>query len=308
MTSEERENLVALRLEKDAVLLRESAKLQERLSFHMVPLYFFRDNAERGNLLSTGSGVLLRLKDRYFILSAGHCVRDAQYGDTAIGIRTSKHRFAPTFVGFSYRKDASNDYGFWEVSRLDAGIIRAGSRVFLSEHSIEVLTSEELRLKNDWMVLSGYPGAITVGDPQEAPSARLLAYSTIISGLDPAPTSRLYPPPTSDYEIDLWVPAVGNIDSLAEEPTRVDVPVLRGASGGGCWRSGVWESPETWTPNKLRLVGVHSGSCDRIEVEDGTEHVFAREYLIANHLRLIAQEDSDMHDFVCERWPQLEAG
>jgi hypothetical protein len=294
----------ALASELDAVLLRRTAELQEKIAFHTVPLYFFRGKAERGDQPPSGSGVLLRLQDRHFILTAGHCVRISLGGEIAVGITDRLHTFIPRLDRCAYVENGEGDYGFWEVPPANASTIASKSRVFLSHRSIEILTSRELRNANDWLVLGGYPGILASINREEGPTARLLAYSTVISGVDPAPTSTIEPPPSSENEVDLWVPAAGNIDTVGSRGA-VDVPALGGASGGGCWRSGVRPSPERWEPAKMKLVGVHTGSCKPVRSTDGTNHAFAREGLIANHLRLIAREYEDLRPFLYDRWPQL---
>lgn len=290
----------------DEILLREAAALQQKIGFHTVPLFFFNGNAAVGNVPTVGSGVLLKLCDHYFIVTAGHCVQDAGSpgrDEIVVGIRTSQHRFSPRLDRRGYIKTNERDIGFFEVPPSDAQIIEANGKVFLSHTSLVLKTSGELHQINDWMVLAGYPRSIIEGRVETQPGVRLLAYSTTIENTGDAPATRMRPPPGEDV-VDLWVPSDGNIATFPVAGGTANVPLLRGASGGGCWLANIRTQSTHWKPQSIQLVGIHTGSCDTVEI-DGAQHVFAREALIAQHIRLIVSEYDDVHSFALREWPDI---
>jgi hypothetical protein len=302
-------DLRSLREEQDATLIREAQPLQAKLGLHTVPVFFLKGKPEEGNVTGAGSGILFHLEDRYFILTAGHCVKDGKSADNlAVHVTTHPRRFTLYIVNsdFHFVDDGKGgDYGFWEVAERDAMQMQAINRTFLSADSIEVLTSGDLKERNDWMVLSGYPDKLTKKTPRST-TVRLLQYSTIIAGTGSAPTSELETVAKPTDIVDLWVPQTGNVDALADDPSEIDVPSLRGASGGGCWYSQVRALREGWTPEKIKLVGIHTGTCQATQRGDGSTHVFAREALIANHLRLIANTCGESKAYIDNRWPELD--
>ena len=295
--------------EPDLVLLqsKQAKELQQRLVLHTVPLYFFQGSTRDGRCSSSGSGVLIKLASRYFILTAGHCVLEAGLASSnaiAVGIKAGPHRFEPNLERRGNSMAVGIDVGYFEVPPIDAATIESsGSRVFLSENSLYVASGDELQTQNDWMVISGYPSAIREGDSTN-PGSKLLLYSTTIAGTGDAPASILEPKAGRD-ELDLWIPEDGNIDTLSVSQQTATVPELRGSSGGGCWKAGVRPHPETWDVSRLCLVGIHTGSGVRTQI--GTEtHSFAREHLLAHFLRLIACDYPDLRSHIAKKWPNLQ--
>lgn len=298
----------SLAAQEDAILLRSAEDVRFKLGLHTVPLFFLTGSGEIQRSTGNGSGVLVKLGARFFILTAGHCVVESTDRSIAVGITDTPHRFTPHLVssGFRYKLGTEIDFGYWEVPAADVGWIKANGRVFLSEAGIEVITTEECLTRDDWMVLGGYPDELVNGDRHTRPGARLLGYSTILAGKGIAPPSRLTRTHLQYEVIDLWVPREGNIDATANPPDEIDVPALSGASGGGVWLGGVRPTPLEWSNSKMRLVGVHSGSCLPFEI-NGERHVFSREILLGHHLHLIATDYSDLREALLARWPTINS-
>lgn len=297
--------------EQDVVLLRseQANELQQTLVLHTVPLYFFRGSTRDGRCSSSGSGVLVKLGGRYFILTAGHCVREAGAASTdaiVLGMKMGAHRFEPNLQSRGDSLAQGIDVGYFEVPPADGAIIESsGTRVFLSENSLCIASGDDLHEQNDWMVISGYPSAMINGDKSRNPGARMLVYSTTIAGTGEAPESRLNPKAGRD-EVDLWIPQKGNVDTLSEAQQTMTVPELRGSSGGGCWKAGVRpHQDKPWDVRSIRLVGIHTGSCDSMQIGAET-HTFAREHLLAHFLRLIAHDYPDLSPHISEKWPDLD--
>lgn len=295
--------------EPDAVLLRQEndAAILEALTYYTVPIMFFRAGADRENLLpqdyeGNGSGVLFHLSGYHFILSAGHCVEDYQKQPCAFGVDNGPHCYAPPrwHSGYRYTGVGERDFGYILIPEDQVGRFTSGNRVFLSRDRVEPLSSAETRTHNDWMILAGYPSAIQ----QKASNglgARLLSYPTTLAGLGNAPASELNSPAQAVEYVDLWVPQMGV--QPASDYAEVEVPLLGGASGGGCWRAGVRGRPSAtpWTADRMKLSGLHVSSPRK-----QMAHRFAREILVGHHLRLIAEELPAVKPAIFDRWPSLQ--
>ncbi|WP_297362778.1 hypothetical protein, partial [Acidiferrobacter sp.] len=272
----------------DTVHFRLAKKLEEKIRRHTVQLHFFRGETKERERRGSGSGTLVKLKDRYFILSAGHCVDDAGSPDLdeiAVLITTSPHEFKPKLIRRARYPDV--DVGFFEVPCTDASTIEAKDRVFLSEGSISIMSAEDLKARNDWMCIGGYPGVLMEQKTDTGAGSRLLVYSTIIAGTGetPKPTEA---PERRCGMLDLWVPPSGNVLTTEHTNQPVAIPTLSGASGGGCWLLRVRPHKVNWSADDISLVGTHVGSWE--ETVSGEKHLFGREILLSWHLVLIAKE------------------
>jgi hypothetical protein len=297
----------ALLAEPDAILLREkvSEKINEFISWYTIPLFFFY-----GDDLSTpkkqGTGILFHLNRHGFVLTAGHCVRD--YLDAracAVTITRQRHTFEAKFgrCPFVYRPETSIDIGVMEIPANKYESYRSYDRNYLEPHRILVHSSADLTRANDWMILGGYPSEIAKPEPGGA-GMRLLTYSTTLAGLPPAPLSPLTPPEPSIQAIDLWVPARG-LQAFPLHKSDVTLPLFGGASGAGCWKTGVRPEPAKFDADKpsLQLSAIHVGSTDPLPQFDHAR--FAREVLIGHHLRLLADTFPEVRSDVLRSWPSL---
>ena len=299
-------NIDDLLADEGAALLRTAGEVRTTLARHAVPLYFFRDTPDPSNYVGQGSGVLVKILSRYFILTAGHCISAAGSGKIVVGVLSRTHCFVPALCRNAYRCDygTEHDFGFWEVPAVDASTIKLTDRIFLSETQIAILTHNECMARDDWMILGGYPGEIAVGQTGVKPGARLLAYSTILSGTREAPVSTIGRVHNGHHVVDLWVPKTGNLESTVSPPEPISIPSLSGASGGGCWLTGLKGKGAAWLPQDMQLVGIHSGSCAEVVINN-ERHVFAREILLGHHLNLIAHEYEDLRQHVASLWPSI---
>jgi hypothetical protein len=286
----------------DAVLFREeeSAALLQRLTFYTVPIWFFPSGDPVGGRpgeieAEVGSGVLLEIAAEHFILTAGHCVEHYQKFPSAFGVENSPHRYMPGRSEHSKfvcendsRESGKRDFGYIHISP-DQVVRFRGNRVFVSLDRVAVLTSEELRGANDWIAASGYPRALT-GQTTRGHFLRLLAPYTVVAGVCGAPQSDLTPLDPQGLEfVDLWL------------PPEMKVPVLRGMSGGGCWKTNVRPARPKWSDGDIKLTGIHIASTD-----DSQKDRFMREVLIGHHLKLIARGFPNLRSEIFGRWPQLE--
>jgi hypothetical protein len=224
-------DLTELLKERDGVLLGRAAEIQQFLGMFTVPLFFFHRKAEPGGVTGYGSAVLVKLADRFFALTAGHCVLDAGDGEIVMLITEHRHRFVPHLVavGLGLAHGTERDFGFWEISPIDAKVIQANNRQFLAERRIEVMLEKDCVARNDWVIVGGYPGAMQVGNLQGEVGVRLLGYTTVMAGQGVAPASPTARTYSEIGAIDLWLPDDGNVKAEGIEFNPIDLPDLAGA-------------------------------------------------------------------------------
>jgi hypothetical protein len=294
--------------EPDAVLmLKENDRaLLEFITPYTVPIIFFAQDAKRETLSDldvddVATGILIEIGGQHFIATAGHCVR--KYRRTklnAFGVSTNPHCYIPEKWPNEFVDDDSTgeDYGYIHIPSTEVSNFTSGKCVFAGMNRIQPMTSEEIRAKNDWMIISGYPFLIQE-QREDRFGARLLMYPTTLSATGEAPPSTL-PVRNCIEHADLWVPRNTAV-MPAEDYESTEVPLLGGASGGGCWLAGVRNSSSPWVVSNLRLVGTHAISTKDIMVT----HKFAREISIGHHLRLIADKMPVVRKHILDRWPFL---
>lgn len=280
--------------------IKYAAELQEKIQRHTVPVFFFRDDEQSQHPFDRGSGTLVKLKDYFYILTAGHCA-NLNFSEIAVGIRKERHRFMLKPVARGWVHDTTQgDFGYFQIEPDKAAQMGAAMRVFLGEKSIEVVSARELRERADFMIVSGYPGKVT------EQGAALVVYSTNLASTGNAPESSLDPSGPTAQNIDLWIPVDGNVDTLSENAWPTDVPDLGGASGGAIWRMGFPTDGTAWDPSTMRLVGTHCGENKTpATLPDGSAHRFARASLLGNHLTLIARDNPDLREYITTTWPAV---
>jgi hypothetical protein len=273
----------------------------EVLGYYTAAMFFLGEdrNFDKAGI---GSGVLVKLAERYFMLTAGHCAKDYQSGRTAIGIaRNEPHRFTPQISRVSFRLDESRgiDFGYIEVPAIHAGTFSSRSKLFMSLNRILVETAEQLKQDKDRMVVAGYPGEMTQKSTATKHGTHGYDFfynSTIIAGTGNASPSTIPAPVAGMQTIDLSVAPEAQINTTSGQFEEMQIPRFRGMSGGGCWRS-CFVTGANWEPSHMKLVGIHIGS-----PQDGR---FSREVLIGHHLRLIAEDYSDLQTTIYSAWPDL---
>lgn len=295
------ENLPILIHAADGPIAR-GKELQERLQRFTVPIFrFINDKPEPADC---GSGVLLKVGKRAFVLTAGHCVR-GDYDWIALGVRSHTHRFTFQPAGSNYVYSERGDFGYYLISPDSVETIAAGSRIFLSEKSVEVLSVSEHYASRDFVALGGYPMQ-RMNYRDGGTGTSLLVYSTTPAGGEHAPASNFIPAINDiRHEIHAWIPQQENVHTLADSPTPATIGELRGASGGGWWSTHLNRAP--WQPSNVKLIGTHVATGrDVAETDDGLRHRFSRVSLVGKHLALIARDFPDLHDHIHSTWPAVK--
>jgi hypothetical protein len=180
--------------EPDAILFREAKALDLELSYFTVPLTVTKGDNFPDDLLWYGSGVLVKIVNHHFLFSAGHCIRDIDNHSVFLAIDSKKHRFKLQLGKKNYVKTESGlDYGYCEISPIDASMIEAKKKIFLSTNRINVLNRRTLLKANDWIVVSGYPGDKRKEVQPQNLGIQQVHVSTIACGTGVAPWSRIQP-------------------------------------------------------------------------------------------------------------------
>lgn len=286
----------------DAVLVKESRNVDKWLEDFTLPLIYLN---EKKQIRGCGSGVLLRLGERYFILTAGHCVSLSIGKKVALAIEKAGKFFIPTFANKNYidKKDYKNDFGYFELAPVDARYFETKRMVFMSSNRLKISSMQELKKLDDWVVVSGFPDKNQERDKErQYVSLQQLHVSTVLAGTGRAPVSHFLP--LGKNVIELWISESGCVESTAPGYPEVPVPNLGGASGGGCWKSNVRPLHDNWTPNEMKLIGIHIATESKVKIH-GEFHYYYRSSSITCHLLLLSQDYPDLHDMIFDIWPVL---
>src|SRR5207244_9269710 len=145
-----------------------------------------------------------------------------------------------------------------------------------------------------------------VEESEDGHAYRMLAYSTTIAGLGGVPASVIPSPHPSMRVLDLCRPLAGQLLTFPTGELRdYRLPSLKGASGGGCWKSGVRPEPSAFDVHAIRLSGIHIGATKNPADTHIGPCLFMREVLVGHHLRLIADTVPEVRERAFDYWPQL---
>lgn len=270
----------------DAVLFKMGNEIDRHVSNYTVPIVFFDGEPSKITRKGNGSGILVRIKHKYFILTAGHCVYYSNGLNKILIIDDKPHRFEPEIIKSNYifNQSSGMDWGYFEITKHDADTIQSKKKVFLNYENILIINRETLREENDWLIINGYPDALAQPLDTHANYQALFVISTI-AGVGCAPESVL---DQNDFSFDIWSPKEGNIDVTTDTYDDAKMEKLSGSSGGGCWKTDVRPYPEKWNLSKLKLIGIYIGSYETIIENENC--LFYRSIFVSNHLKMIADD------------------
>lgn len=301
MTDHKLERLNARLAQPDGIVFRSDIEIVDEISPFVTALV-----GPQGPGL--GSGVLVSLWERHFILTAGHVVRAVQElkglpVQLVIANQSHNAKFDLVQRGFVCgNDDDDSDYGFFELPAYDASRVKARDKFFASYKRLHV--SAHLA-DDDVYVVSGFPADLADRGLSQT-WMKPCFWAAEPAGTRNVPASS---GPTSPYVrvIDLCIdPEDGlTLDFWDRNKTpwtlrpKDNVDPMPGVSGGPCWRTFVRDAPETWDPKRLRLVGTHRGHTK--------DNKYARQVGIGHHLQLIATAYPDLKGRIYEEWPAVEA-
>lgn len=221
------------------------------------------------NLSSLGSGTLLAVGDAFFVLSAGHVLREAKERDATVGIGSGNSKFVATTRNWLISGGSSgtdeHDIAMYQLTREEAFRLSGAEFVRIGDVSFEV------DLSNSFFVVCGFPAlwskspSATGDDPM---LTKLLIYGTTLynkeaRALEGFDAERHF---LLDARQDEMYNDAGDIVGFR---TRGGFPApfpnaLGGISGCSVWRMGsMGVHPRHW--GAPQLVGVETAVYSRIQ-------------------------------------------
>lgn len=248
-------------------------------------------NVEGGYLWATG--VLLRIRDKHFILTAAHVfdywktrpipinVTDKVFGNQWFPIGEATLRRPPTIQPENRLIDDLYDMCVCDVpSRTANRIVAGGECRFLELSEVDPWDNEDLR---NLYTVFGFPGELNPYNPSATSvGSNACAFTTFIYG--------------GEHGDIPWGPAdvgVGILMDYGADTTRDDSdqpvppPDPHGMSGGGMWRVAEHGCDmANWSTRDLKLIGVQSAWYEDQQVLRGTR--------IEHHLGMIYRGHEDL--------------
>lgn len=257
------------------VLEKVRDKVLPRIVNATVPFYAVQND----EVVRDRSGVLLRVADEHFILTASHYLKEIVNANIYLYVGWDKNEEVPIPI---------HEAQFYttEVNSRDVAVIRLTTEVgwTLSETyspiSLHEIKPEQDRSRGLFLVV-GYPQAWLRVLPGKLES-------------DPLPfLTRFYegsPRPTADVTYDPAIHALFGFTREAlqgSELTVVQLPEFKGIQGiSGC---GIWrvcdfdKSFDNWRPEQCKLVAIQHRYFEKEGYVQGTWIRFAMEKLIADY-------------------------
>jgi hypothetical protein len=187
-----------------------------------------------------GTGVLVQLKDQYFVLTAGHCV-DAwaatKENDVLILILGEEQIPMRVVSWKSHYEKGKNDFGFIKLSPENVDVIATAGKAFLPEQQLD--TSDTVLIEP--IIISGYPECCNDGTRLQ----HVMLHGNVHPTQDPRYPENLY----------VWV-SKEELDKVSNPEDPWLYSDTSGISGGGCWVIRNTSCGEE-TISTAYLVGIH---------------------------------------------------
>lgn len=275
--------------------LRDIVAEETVFSLSSVALGLFRGRPANETYSGLCSSVAMRIGDRFFLLTAGHCVRDAEGRIvTAVISRREAHLYTPRLErrGSHYVENDLPDMGYFEVPAVHAQEMASRSVFFCSLERAQVPLGPLVGNNSGWPIIVGFPAR----GVQETNSGHSLIESRI--PIDPGMiTARFGENPTASparfvgFWFGMQMDSFADIyaDQASVSPFTIDE--FGGMSGGPLW----FADPQT---RRMELGGTFVGHIHREErrIDIGFTP-------IAWHLRLIAEDYPELAETIYAAHP-----
>ena len=241
---------------------------------------------ETGRPTGIASGVLVRVRGRYFIFTAGHNI--------GVGVPATEHVVVASALRAQCLRLELVDYRSVQSEQYDAAALMVApiadetlDDIALPGEKVWPAAADARQLAEGYITVSGFPGARF---EQHGASELLLggvAAMCVRADCEDSPPSLRA---SSEWTVDVWIPpdgfvAAGNIlESYA-------VPRLKGVSGGPYWLN----ADETPDPGLIAIHRMTVGEPDGDDVLLGADR-FAHGQLVAVHLRLAADIHPELRE------------
>lgn len=208
--------------------------------------------AEQNGIVQHGTGTLLRIADRYFLVSAAHVLRQAHDGQAILFLGSQDDKgLLQLYKNFQcVRADRFDDSLDVAVSELDQEMVdHLGAHRFLGLMDI---VTQDCSSEEDIYLVTGYPTAIAT-KWQPGQSTMILPRWSLLTALYTGKKNFT----TYQKGHNILLQRSGNTVSIGE----LDIPMppkLEGISGGGIWKTNYAALQDGWTADKAKLVAVET--------------------------------------------------
>jgi len=264
------------------------------LAYSTIPLVPIVGEGEEARRNGLGSGVLVELDSRYFIVTAGHCVRDFTHSKIALGVARGRHNFQADIIDRDQTyethdgSDPSSDVGYLEIPGHQGKAAESYWRVALKLAGFVNLDLPPGQDEQGLFVCGGFPDALAEEvEPTISKREETINFIYFYSGYyNEEHPSEIHPP---DRFFSLRVPSsVHQIEGPGKRRTR-PMPDLSGVSGGGVWHVDLRDLDEGFTESSMKLAGLHVATFKR-----NSDPVCLRAIKATEALRLIAKKNPDL--------------
>ncbi len=213
-----------------------------------------------------GTGTLLRVAERSFLVTAAHVFRSAQQNNLTLYIGASESKVVPLSGKFYYTpggEDDPYDLGVRELSQSVVDNLKSLEFARL----LDVITPSKID-PDDLYCLAGFPTLLS----KEASSEQAMAESKtmlIVSHCYRGSTTAL---PNYDPKFHILLHGDRN-DAVPIDGTNQTVPAkLNGISGCGIWKTNIAlvERIQDWRLSSARLIAIQTCVYERSQVIRGT--------------------------------------
>ncbi len=292
--------------DSEAWLKRYGRCIQQYLMPRTVPIMIYDGEAGPHPPQSQGTGVLVRLRNRYFALTAGHCVEDCipKGRKVYVGISSAPHRFCPTIARRNYvvAPKGTVDFGYIEFHSTDAITMEAKYSVFSGESRIDIRPPANAGEGDEWVIVAGYPYEEAKNTSQYL-AMRFMIALTQVAREDEPPAAAVTQLLDGFSAVDLLLPPGNMVSPMPGQFQQAEPTSFSGVSGGGCWSLDVSADPDEWSINdKPRLCAIHTGTSTPVEEE---EYAILRQVPVVYHLRMIAHDYPDLTADLEKQWPEI---
>ena len=263
---------------------RTSLECRARISVVTIPLY----TKQYGITLLCGSGVLLQIAEKYFIVSAGHTfdarrmldlplwVTDGVVGNSLLPLGQVLIRSSVTAVAYD-RTDEPFDTAVCELSSETASKIAVQKR-FLRLIDVDPWDQQEPR---SWYMVYGYPTKLSPADEQsQSINANAVALATFLYCDERGPLVNY------DKEVGIAI----DFDSTTtqdDDGNPAVPPYPSGISGCGIWRLvEAGTDARRWTVDDVKHVAIDHTLKTGQKVLVGTRIRYALQMIYRNHVDL----------------------
>jgi hypothetical protein len=275
--------------------------INSRIKRSFIPLIF---DPQQSKPIISGTGVLVRVGENYFVFTAGHCVKFVEDSSRVLiaadGIKRGLR--LPIIKTFRFHTETNGgfDYGIIEVPGMFCRELE-DVQAFDVVYPFNMITANETLPEDNIILISGYPSASGSWDKNQFGMS-----ITTMGGPINFYNCKPYEQPSN-------VPLIGGIETLELELKRSDIQIfidegkiskdpddLRGMSGCGAW---ILPNTQDVKPEAAKLFAFLYGHIT--QERDGENYIILRMVKSSSHINLIYDNYPTLRERILEEWPEL---